>query len=120
MRRNLSKSIGLMFSAKSLKMINFCKNPSCPSSPELLAFQKGEFTNKDNEIIRTHLNDCEFCAVETEFYARFPQAEEECAETNIPAPLYQLAEALLGNRQKKSTSFQKLLGENESLKLETA
>lgn len=107
-----------MFSAQSLKMINFCKNSSCPSSPELLSFQKGEFSNKDSEIIRRHLTDCEFCAVETEFYARFPQAEEECAETNIPAPLYQLAEALLGSREENYTLLQKLLGENGSLKLE--
>lgn len=120
MRRNLLKSIGLVFSAQTLKMINFCKNASCPSSTELLTFQKGEFSNKDSEIIRTHLTDCEFCAAETAFYARFPQAEEECAETNIPAPLFQLAEALLGSREKNFTLLQKLLGENESLRLEKA
>lgn len=101
-------------------MINFYKNASCPASPELLAFQNGEMSNEETEFIRRHLTDCEFCAAETEFYARFPQSEETCVETGIPAPLYQLAEALLGNKQKNFTLLKTMLGENESLKFEKA
>ena len=109
-----------MFSAQSLKMINFCKNASCPSSPVLLDFQKGELSSGENEAIRGHLTECEFCAAETEFYARFPQSEDACIETSIPTPLYQLAEALLGNQQKNFILLKKLLGENENLTLEKA
>lgn len=123
MRRNFLKLFGSMFSsAQSLKMINFCKNAYCPSSPVLLDFQKGELSTEESRAIRRHLTECEFCAAETEFYARFPQAEDACgeAETAIPAPLYQLAEALLGSRQTNFTLLKKLLGENENLTLEKA
>ncbi len=106
-----------MFSVQSLKMINFCKNATCPSSQGLLAFQKAELTMDENEFIREHLSDCEFCAAEVEFYARFPQSEVACKETKIPAPLYQLAEALLSNKQKNFRLLNNLLGENESLSL---
>ena len=109
-----------MFSVNSLKMINFCKNSTCPSSQDLLSFQKGETLNDENEVIRKHLATCEFCAVEVEFYARFPQSEEICMETKIPLPLYQLAEALLSNKKKNFMLLKKLLNENETLKLEKA
>lgn len=109
-----------MFSVKSLKMINFCKNTTCPASQNLLAFQKGEAPPEQSEFIRRHLAHCEFCAVEVEFYARFPQSEELCPETTIPLPLYDLAEALLGSRKKNYTLLNKLLKENESLTLEKA
>lgn len=122
MKRNFLKLFGSMFSAQSLKMINFCKNASCPPSPVLLDFQNGALSNKESERIREHLTECEFCAAETEFYFRFPQAEDACctAETTIPAPLYQLAEALLGSRQKNFILLKKLLGESENLTLEKA
>jgi hypothetical protein len=109
-----------MFSVKSLKMINFCKNATCPPSQSLLAFQKGETRNEENENIPKHLTSCEFCAAEVEFYARYPQSEDVCTETKIPLPLYQLAEALLGNKQKNFTLLNKLLSEKENLTLEKA
>ena len=103
-----------------MKMINFCKNANCPPSQSLLAFQNGEIRIEEKKAILEHLITCEFCAVEVEFYARFPQSQEACQETEIPLPLYQLAEALLSNRQKKFTLLNKLLCENESLTLEKA
>ena len=110
-----------MLSVKSLKMINFCKSANCPSSSILLAFQHGETKADETRRIRHHLASCEFCAAEVEFYAHYPQAEEAlCPETKIPAPLYQLAEALLGNEQKNFKLLNKLLNENEKLKLEKA
>ncbi len=103
-------------------MINFCKNADCPSSLGLLAFQKGEALKEEGEVIRRHLSSCEFCATEIEFYARYPFTGEEdyYTETKIPLPLYQLAEALLGSRQKNFTLLNKLLSENEILTLEKA
>jgi hypothetical protein len=109
-----------MFSAHSLKMINFRKNATCPASQILLDFQKNELSNPESETIRKHLPTCEFCAAEVEFYGRFPQSDVVCVESKIPAPLYQLAEALLGNPQKKFTLFKKLISENENLTLEKA
>lgn len=118
--RGFLNGLNTMFSLNSLKMINFCKNATCPASPELLSFQKGETRNEESRNIRAHLADCEFCAAEVEFYTRFPQSEEPCAETKIPLPLYQLAEALLSNKQKNFRLLKKLLSENESLSLEKA
>lgn len=111
-----------MFSVNSLKMINFCKSVTCPPSQSLLAFQTGETHKEENEIIRKHLTCCEFCAAEVEFYAHYPQSEDPgCGgESKIPLPLYQLAEALLSNQQKNFTLLNKLLSENETLKLEKA
>ena len=121
MKRNFWNRTGSRRSVNSLKMINFCKNAACPSSQGLLAFQKGEALSEEGEVILRHLPACEFCSTEVEFYARYPCVEEESlAETKIPLPLYQLAEALLGNRQKKFTLLNKLLSENESLTLEKA
>ena len=101
----------------SLKMVTFCKNSNCPSSQELLAFADSEFSVKEREKIETHLGMCEFCASEVEFYAHYPQAEETVAKVEIPIPLYELAEALLGNKHKDFFTLNKLLCENEGVKI---
>lgn len=99
-------------------MINFCKNANCPSSQNLLRFQNGEISQKEKRDIERHLNVCEFCAAESEFYKHYPQSEEKIEATEIPKPLYELAKALLGNRRNDFSLLNKLLGENESLTLE--
>jgi hypothetical protein len=101
-----------------IKMVNFCKNANCPSSQALLRFESGEVSQKENREIRSHLATCDFCSAEVEFYAHYPQAEERIETAEIPAPLYELAKALLGNRRNDFSLLNKLLGENESLKLE--
>ena len=100
----------------SLKMINFRKNADCPTSQCLLAFQNGETSAAENIFIEKHLSECEFCAAEAELYARYPQADEEYSKTEIPAALYQLAEAILNNKQKNFLLLNKLL-EIESIKI---
>ena len=100
----------------SLKMVTFCKDVNCPSSQELLAFQSGESSSKDGEKIERHLPVCEFCASEIEFYKHYPQAEEIVARVEIPLPLLELAEALLGNKHKDFSTLNRLLSENESVR----
>ena len=100
----------------SLKMLSFCKDTNCPSSQELLEFQTGEVSVRKNRIIEAHLGACEFCASEVEFYAHYPQSEETVAKVEIPIPLYELAEALLGNKHKNFLALNKLLCENELVK----
>ena len=120
MRRKFLSQSNSVF---SLKMITFCKNVDCPTSQDLLAFQNGGTLAAENGVIHRHLADCEFCAAEIEIYAHFPQADEDfedCIETKIPRPLYELAEALLSNRQKNFSLLNKMLGKNESLTLEKA
>jgi hypothetical protein len=93
-----------------LKMITFCKSAKCPTSEDLLSFERAGYGDglpvRKSEEIWTHLTGCEFCAAELEFYARYPQtadeedAEETTARVEIPLPLYELAKALLNNKHK--------------------
>ncbi len=98
-------------------MITFCKDKNCPSSQELLAFQGRKVSSVNRERIETHLTVCEFCASEVEFYAHYPQSEETVATVEIPIPLLELAEALLGNKHKDFSVLNKLLSENEGVKI---
>jgi hypothetical protein len=93
----------------SMKMIAFNKNANCPASQDLLAFQKGETTLAENTEILRHLESCEFCAAEIDFYTHVALNEETVASVEIPLPLFQLAEALLSSGQKKFSMLNKLL-----------
>lgn len=98
----------------SIKMITFCKSANCPTSQRLLAFQAGESTPAEGEQIEAHLNICEFCDAEVEFYANYPQeTEEPCVCVEMPIPLFELAEALLSNQHKDFLTLNKLLKEND-------
>ena len=103
-----------MFTAKS---VNFCKNEDCPSSDELLDFQNGDLMRERAVDIRIHMTTCEFCSAEAEFYSRYPQSTEDPSSepSEIPAPLFELAEALLKNRNCDPNSLNTLLRENEEL-----
>lgn len=83
----------------SSRSTNFCKNEDCPSSQELLDFQIGDTDRERGVDIRIHMGICEFCTAEVEFYSRFPQISEDTDEAvcEIPASLYEFAQALLRN-----------------------
>ena len=104
-----------MFTAKS---VNFCKNEDCPSSDELLDFQNGDLMRERAVDIRIHMASCEFCTAEAEFYSRYPQLTGDDLSTEpseIPAPLFELAEALLKNRSYDPRALNTLLRETEEL-----
>jgi len=106
-------------SMSSKKMTSFCKNEDCPSSNRLLEFQSRELPKTTGDKIRRHLAKCEFCSAEVEFYSHFPQEEganEPVESTGIPAPLLELAEALLKNRHLDSTALNSLLKGKKSLR----
>lgn len=100
-------------------MTGFCKNEDCPASTELFDYQNGDVPKPRAGDIGRHLSRCEFCEAEVEFYSTYPQAGEDlAAETitaDIPAPLFELAEALLRNRQSDGTSLNSLLKEKGRL-----
>lgn len=102
------------------KLTNFCKNEDCPSSPEVLEFQAGKLPAQTSAEIRSHIGVCDFCAAEVEFYTHFPQAEGAIEPAEIPGPLYELAEALLKNRQNDASSLNSLLKEKSSLVVDNA
>jgi len=99
-------------------MFTFCKSAICPASENLLAFQNGELSTNEFKKIKKHITVCEFCASEVEFYAHYPQAEEEITPiVEIPIPLYDLALALLNNKHKDFSLLNQLLVENEAVKI---
>ena len=100
----------------SLKMTKFRKSPTCPLSSDLLAYQTGKISTGAHERITIHLRFCEFCASEVEFYAHYPQAEESFERTEIPPPLFELAEALLSNKHKDNSLLKRLFNENDDSK----
>lgn len=97
------------------KPTGFCKNEDCPSSNELLEFQNGDLVLKRGGEINRHLASCEFCAAEVEFYSHYPQEEGFSEPAAIPAPLFELAEALLKNRNADPSSLNTLLRENDEM-----
>lgn len=82
-------------------MANFAKNEDCPASVDLLAFQNGDIPVSESAGIRRHLAECDFCASEVEFYSHYPPPAEPAETTppaEIPASLFELAEAILKKR----------------------
>lgn len=83
----------------------FCKGVACPSSASLLAFLNHELPLEACRHIHFHLQACEFCEAELEFYRHYPPADETVAAGQIPAPLFELAGALLRNERDLSTLY---------------
>lgn len=107
----------------SSKTTGFCKNEDCPTSNELLEFQNGSVAGNRNGAVQKHLARCEFCSAEVEFYSHYPQEDgvTESAElARIPAPLFQLAEALLKKKHSDPSSLDSLLREKGGLVLDKA
>ena len=103
-------------------MTSFCKNENCPSSLELLQFQTGDLKQWERGDIGDHLAFCDFCSAELEFYSHYPQEEgtpDSSGRTEIPAPLFELAEALLKQRNTDRSSLESLLRERGGLVLDT-
>ena len=100
------------------KMKSFCKNEDCPSSNELLEFQNNDLRRERDSEIGRHLTSCEFCSAEVEFYSRYPQDDTTGETAEIPAPLFELAEALLKNRHSDPSTLNSLLKETNGLALD--
>ncbi len=103
-----------------IKMINFCKNSECPSSQDLLGFQNNELAPTSAAFISEHLELCDFCGAEVELYSQFPEIDEKVSLSEIPAPLFELAQFLLTNGHKDRSLLDKLLIEDKGLSLKEA
>lgn len=68
----------------------------------------GRISDRERDSIAIHVKFCEFCAAEVDFYAHFPQTEEQVESAVIPAPLRELAEALLNNRHNEENLLKRL------------
>ena len=89
-------------------MSRFGKHEDCPASDALLAHQAGNGSQKLRERINSHLSQCEFCAAEVAFYSHYPQSDEKVPPAEIPRPLLELAEALLGRKRDKDRILKRL------------
>ena len=89
-------------------MTSFRKREDCPASEAILAYQTGGKGLAPSVEFCRHLDECEFCSAELDFYRHFPQAEEADDVQPIPEPLYELAEALLRRRTARS-AFERLM-----------
>lgn len=101
----------------------FRKNEDCPASQDLLAYETGELAHVQELAIGEHLAACEFCEAEVEFYSRFPQEDmpvEAAASVVIPAPLFELAEALLKKHHTSAKSLNSLLNGKKGLAIDKA
>jgi len=95
-------------------MISFHKNRECPTSQELLEFQNTANKTTVWRKINDHLCSCDFCGAEAEFYSHFPQkSESKISTTQIPDHLFELAVALLNNKDKGNSILKNLLKSNE-------
>ena len=74
---------------------------NCAASQHLLPFQKGETSFKENAEIIRHLETCEFCAAEVEFYSHFPQSEEMIASVDIPPASLSIGRSIVGQSEKE-------------------
>lgn len=98
----------------SVKMTGFYKDEDCPTSCDLVAFEEGELTPAQSLAIMEHLETCEFCSAEAEFYSLYPQDEtaiDSYEPASIPAPLFELAEALLKKKHSDPASLKDLLND---------
>ncbi len=94
-------------------MNTFNKSVNCPSSEKLLAHQTGDSVAAERDKITVHLRFCEFCAAEVELYSHYPQSDEQIEKTEIPMPLFELAEALLSNKHRDNSLLKRLFSEKE-------
>jgi hypothetical protein len=97
-------------------MVNFHKEKLCPTSQELLSFRDAKTAPRKFASMAKHLEACEFCTAELEFYSHYPQAENCDDPRQIPASLYELAEALLTNVQIPLPKLEELETEPDKLK----
>jgi len=119
----LQDELGRIAFMPPLKITPFCKHEDCPTSGELLEFQSGGLDQVRCDEIQVHLETCEFCDAEVGFYSRYPQEESPSDifdSGEIPAPLYELAEALLKNRQADASSLDSLIKKNRGLAVKKA
>ena len=96
-------------------MLSFHKNLDCPTSQELLAYQNGTAPKVSLRELYEHIHACDFCGAEAEFYSHFPgTVDEGVSVADIPDHLFELAEALLTNKENGSVLLKRLVKENES------
>ncbi len=92
------------------RMMAFCKSANCPSSDNVLSYLNGRLSREASHEVGVHLASCDFCSAESDFFRHFPQLpDEQVQPMEIPAHLYQLAEALLNNSTRGVISLSDIL-----------
>lgn len=68
-------------------------------------------------MIVNHLQECDFCCAELQLITAHEAFEENVQLPEIPLPLKQLAEALLGGKQSENVVLSELLSRTEAAQL---
>ena len=84
----------------------FNKKIACPSSQDLLEYDRAELSPARSLWIEAHLSDCEFCNAEMQLLGRYQNTQDEYAYAEMPMQLRRLAERLL-QRAPASSSLSK-------------
>lgn len=92
-------------------MPSFRKEITCPSSWELVDLLNTEVSGEYGLRMAVHLAECEFCAAELEFYRAYPPHDSDATAPPIPAPLLELAEALIAKETIHISRLEHLLKE---------
>ena len=77
---------------------SFSKQVACPSSKTLLGYRLSTLAPEMQQLVRWHLEGCDFCWSELQLLSyTASNCEEECRAPAIPGNLKLLAEALFRN-----------------------
>lgn len=96
-----------------MKTGEFRKGVECPSSESLLAFESESLSRIEQRKVADHLAVCEFCLAECDLYRHVPQSTDDVPLSMIPAPLFELAQALLRNGSSDCSSLNILFSDYE-------
>jgi len=77
------------------QVYRFVKTMSCPSSEDLLSLHLTVLPVESTSEIISHLDVCDFCAVETHFLSQAQETAVISPLPEMPPPLRLLAESLV-------------------------
>ena len=80
---------------RSRAQLTFCKTVGCPASSTLLSYRSEKLSAEIAALVRSHLNECEFCNAELPLLAHHKSAGRAPRTPEMPASLRILAESIL-------------------------
>ena len=92
-------------------MSHFRKKKDCPSSYELADSVVSQLNGDQALRVAGHLNTCDFCAAEIEFYKHYPPVMFSVEPEPNPEPLFELAQSTLTKESVSRSRIEFLLDE---------
>lgn len=108
---------------RSQSTLGFVKTKTCPPAEALARYAESTNGAEPTQVIRTHLNACDFCRAEAQLLARFPPRAAAPAPPkayDMPPALRRLAEELMHEPSLERARFVESIYEIERLSLTDA